>query len=160
MDKAPVTYLVAAKELQREGKLRPFGDQAGERISDPRNYAYVEYKAAHTNSALTVSMHLKDGRAFSSDLGRLDYAISRDGWVRTTVEMPPGTTRENIAAIELRCVVAPPAKGESFAHSGRCRVERVGKAFFLNQQYSPGTPFWTLEKALTISSGQSMIFRP
>jgi hypothetical protein len=160
MDEDPVTYLVAAKELQREGKLRPFGDQAGEKISDPRNYAHFEYNAVHANSALAVAVHLKDGRAFSSDLGRLDYTIWRDGWVRTAVELPPGTMPANIAAVELRCVVAPPAKGEPLAHSGRCQVNRVSKAFFLDPQYSPAAPFWKLDKPVTLPTGQSALFRP
>jgi hypothetical protein len=159
MDDVPATYLVAAKELQREGKLRPFGDQAGEKISEPRNYAYFEYKARHTNSALTVAVHLKDGRAFSSDLGRLDYAIARDGWVRTTVELPPNTTPLNIAAVELRCVVAPPAKNASFAHSGRCQIDRVNKAFFLDLEYKPRPSFWKMEKPILLPSGQSATFR-
>jgi hypothetical protein len=158
MDDAPAIYLVAAKELQREAKLRPFGDQAGERISDLRNYAHFEYRATHTNSALTVAVHLKDGRAFSSDLGRLDYAITRDGWVRTTVELPPNTTPLNIAAVELRCMVAPPAKGASFAHSGRCQIDRVNKAFFLDLEYKPRPSFWKMEKPVLLPSGQSATF--
>ena len=159
MDDVPATYLVAAKELQREAKLRPFGDQAGERISEPRNYAYFEYKAAHTNSALTVAIHMKDGRAFSSDLGRLDYAIGRNGWVRTTVELPPNTTPLNIAAVELRCIVAAPEKNQSLAHSGRCQVDRVNKAFFLDLQYKPRASFFKMETPVVLSTGQSATFR-
>jgi hypothetical protein len=159
MDDVPATYMVAAKELQRESKLRPFGDQAGERISEPRNYAYFEYKAAHTNSALTVAIHLKDGRAFSSDLGRLDYAIGRDGWVRTAVELPPNTTPLNIAAVELRCMVAAPEKNQSLAHSGRCQVNRVNKAFFLDLLFKPRPAFWKMETSVVLSSGQSATFR-
>src|SRR6185503_13460171 len=110
---------------------------AGENISDPRNYAYFEYKANHNNSAFAVAVHLKNGRAYSSDLGRLDLAISRDGWVRTTVELPPNTPPDDVTAIELRCMVAQPAKNEPFAHSGTCRIERVSKAFFLTEDYVP-----------------------
>jgi hypothetical protein len=158
MDDAPITYLVMAKELQREGKLRKFGVQAGENISDPRNYVYFEYIAAHTNSALSVAVHLKDGRAYSSDLGRLDLTIWRNGWARTAVELPPATGREDVAAVELRCVVKPPAKDESFAHSGRCQVERVNKGFFLDHNYVPGASFWKLDTPVSIESGQSAVF--
>ena len=159
MDEFPAAYLVSAKELQREAKLRPFGDQAGEKISDPRNYVYFEYKATHTNSALAVAIQLKDGRAFSSDLGRLDYTITRDGWVRTAVELPPNTTPLNIAGVELRCMVAPPEKNQSFAHSGRCQVDRVNKAFFLDLEYKPRPPFWKMETPVLLPSGQSATFR-
>jgi hypothetical protein len=160
MDDAPATYLVMAKELQREGKLRPFGVQAAEKISDPRNYAYFEYKAKHANSALTVAVHLKNGHAYSSDLGRLDYSIWRDGWVRTTVELPPGTKMEQIGAVEFRCLVAPPAKNEPFAHSGRCQLDRVSKAFFLNEEYAPAASFWKLDAPVTLKSGESASFQP
>lgn len=161
MDDHPVTYLVMAKELEREGKLRPFGVQAGEKISDPRNYLFVEYRASHTNSALAVGVHLKSGRAFSSDLGRLDYAIGRDGWVRTTVELPPGTKAADIAAFELRCMVAAPGKEESLAHSGVCRVERVSKAFFLDPvTYAPSKPLWSTGDAVSLRSGESAVYRP
>ena len=76
MDTNPVTYEVMAKELERERKLRPFGTVEGQKISDVRNYAYVDYLAAHTSSAMTVSVALRDGRMFSSDLGIADYAIT------------------------------------------------------------------------------------
>ena len=41
MDRNPMTYEVMVKELEREGKLRPFGVADGEKISDPRNYLFV-----------------------------------------------------------------------------------------------------------------------
>jgi hypothetical protein len=160
MDDMPLTYLVMAKELEREGKLRPFGVQAAEKISDPRNYAYFEYTATHASSAFAVSVHLKNGRSYSSDLGRPDFSIWRDGWVRTTVELPPGTKPENIAAVEFRCLVAPAPKGESQAHSGRCQLDRVNKAFFLNQEYAPAAGFWKLDTPVTLPSGQSALFHP
>src|SRR5689334_13922559 len=113
MDAQPVTYQAMRKELQREGKLRAFGSASGQNISDPRNYLFIDYGADHKDSALAVAIALKDGRAFSSDLGRLDYAVSRDGFVRTTVELPPGTQKTDIAGIELRCLVAPPPSGKT-----------------------------------------------
>lgn len=159
MDDNPLTYLVMAKELEREAKLRPFGVQAGEKISDPRNYMYFEYRAVHANSALAVGVHLKAGRAFSSDLGRLDYAIGRDGWVRTTVELPPDTQPSDIAAFELRCLVAAPPKDEPLAHSGVCTVERVSKAFFLDRStYAPAKSVWSLDTAVSLRSGESAVF--
>jgi hypothetical protein len=160
MDDAPVTYAVSAKELERENKLRQFGVQSGENISDPRNYAYFEYLGTHHNSALAIAVHLENGRAYSSDLGRPDFTIARDGWVRTAVELPPGTKPAGISGIELRCSVALPAKNEPLPHSGRCRIDRVSKTFFLDEQYVPGAAFWKLEDPVTLDSGQSAVFRP
>jgi hypothetical protein len=161
MDAEPLTYAVMAKELEREGKLRPFGTVQGENVSDVRNYAFFEYKGTHDRSALTVTAALKDGRVFASDLGRLDYAIGRNGWVRTTVELPPGTKVSDIETIGFQCIVAPPAKqGEALAHSGTCVLERFSKIFFLDEQYRPGKSLLRLDKPVTIPTGQSILLRP
>ncbi|MEJ7608137.1 MAG: hypothetical protein WKF37_18195 [Bryobacteraceae bacterium] len=160
MDDAGVTYQVMSKELIREDKLRPFGTVASERISDPRNYLFVEYKARHRHSAFVVEVHTKAGRSFSSDLGRLDYAIWRDGWVRTTIELPPGTGIDGIKAIGFRCIVAPPEGRSALAHSGQCQLEGVSKAFYLNDAYLPGKSIWSLQKRVSVETGQSMLFEP
>ncbi|MGH9632770.1 MAG: hypothetical protein ACRD7E_31080, partial [Bryobacteraceae bacterium] len=79
MDDNPITYQVMTKELIREDKLRPFAVEAGEKTSDPRNYAFFEYKAENTNAALAITVRLKTGKeSYSSFLGRLDYAIARN----------------------------------------------------------------------------------
>ena len=161
MDAEPLTYAVMAKELEREGKLRPFGTVQGENISDVRNYAFFEYRATHKQSALTVSVALRDGRVFASDLGRIDYAISRDGWVRTTVELPPGTKPADIATVGFQCIVAPPVKrGDAMPHSGTCELQRVSKMFFLDGQYRPGKSLLRMDKPLTIPTGQSVLLKP
>ncbi|MBI1787537.1 MAG: hypothetical protein HYR60_08300, partial [Acidobacteria bacterium] len=89
MDDQPISYRVAAQELRREDKLRPFGTVDGERISDPRNYLYLEAKVSNQHSAVAAAARVK-GEDFwrFGHLGRADYAISRDGWVRTTIELP------------------------------------------------------------------------
>jgi hypothetical protein len=161
MDRNPITYELMSKELVREGKLREFGTVQGENISDIRNYAYVDYKASYRTSAFAVNITLKNGRSYSSTLGRIDYAISRPGWVRTTVELPPGTKVSDMEAIGFQCIVAPPAKqGEALAHSGTCTLERVSKMFFLDVQYRPGKSLLHLEKPVTIPAGQSILLRP
>lgn len=161
MDNEPITYQVMAKELEREKKLRKFGSVDGEKISDLRNYLYVDYGATHRDSAFSVTVSLNDGRAFSSDLGRLDYSIWRDGWVRTTVELPPGTQPKQISGIEFRCEVAPPSSPEQrLAHSGSCRLDGVHKVFFLEKDSTPGPSFWSQKEAFTIPTGESMVFRP
>ena len=65
MDQYPVTYDVMGKELQREGKLRPFGVVDGEKISDPRNYLFVDYGATHAQSAFTAVAILKMAASLS-----------------------------------------------------------------------------------------------
>lgn len=161
MDAEPVTYQVMGKELQREGKLRPFGKVAGENISDLRNYLFIDYGAAHNNSALSIGVILKDGRVFSSDLGRYDYAIGRDGWVRTTVELPPGTKKSDIGGIEFRCSVAAPSGGRSLpSRGGACSLQGMQKAFWLRPDYTPGPSEFSMDQEVVIPTGQSFLFRP
>lgn len=160
MDAHRYTYQVMAKELEREDKLRPFGVAAGQKISDLRNYLFIDYTASHQNSAFSVTITLKKGRAFSSDLGRLDYTIWRDGTVRTTVELPPGTGREHVDAIMFKCLVAPAEKGQPLAHSGACRLAKVNSVFFLDRSYLPAPSFFSFDKSSDMPTGQAVVFRP
>jgi hypothetical protein len=160
MDRHPETYAVMAKELERENKLRQYGVVAGEKISDPRNYLFVDYSARLTNAALTVAVQTADGHVHMSDYGRGDVAIHRDGNVRTTVELPPGTRREQIAGVSFECRVVPPLKGATWAHSGSCVIERVPKVFFLQEDYSPGPSILSRVESVTLPTGRGVSFRP
>ncbi|MCU1275358.1 MAG: hypothetical protein JWO48_2789 [Bryobacterales bacterium] len=154
MDDYPITYQVMAKELVREGKLRPYGTLDGEKISDPRNYLYFEYRSTNVDGALGAMVKLRgEPRWRSSSLGRLDYAIARDGWVRTTVELPPGTKPEQIAEIGFECLVAVPEKQKSFAQTGTCKLESVSKTFLLGSDALPTPPVWSLSTPVEIPSG-------
>lgn len=140
MDEEPVLYRVAAQELEREGKLRAFGSVAGENISDPRNYLYLEMKLATRDAAVGVRVRLQGERRWrASHLGRLDYAIGRSGWVRTTVELPPGATLDRIAEVGLECLLTPRHVNgkEIWPDQGHCRVEQLGQVFRLDAQYKP-----------------------
>jgi len=159
IDQHPIAYEVMAKELQREGKLRPFGTVDGEKVSDPRNYLYFEMKLAKRESFVATLVHLKgDPRWYSSHLGHTDFAIrtwtrgsaeSASGFVRTTVELPPGTTPDQIAEIGFECIVPEKASSDS-----ACRVEAVTKCFFLDRNYKPGSNVWTLSVPQEIAAGQ------
>ena len=149
MDEHGFSYLVMAKELEREHKLRPYGTVEDQNISDPRNYLYFEASVANHDSALGLVVRLRsDGRWFSGHVGRADYAITRDGWVRTTVELPPGTKADQIAEIGFECLT----DGKKVA--GTCEVLAVSKCFFLDAGYQPGANVWSSSTALRIPSGQ------
>ncbi len=157
MDQHPITYKVMAKELKREGKLRQFGTIDEEKVSDPRNYLYFEMQLARSESSVATLVRLKGGsRWYSSNLGHADFAIrtwkrnaaeSPGGLVRTTVELPPGTTAEKIAEIGFECLV--PEK----ASDSTCRVEAVTKCFFLDRDYTPDTNVWTMTAPRDIPPG-------
>jgi len=159
IDQHPIAYEVMTKELQREGKLRPFGAVDGEKVSDPADYLYFEMKLAKRESFVATLVHVKgDPRWYSSHLGHADFAIrtwtrgaaeSASGFVRTTVELPPGTRADQISEIGFECIV-----GEKAAADSPCRVEAVTKCFFLDRDYRPGPNVWTLATSQEIAAGQ------
>jgi hypothetical protein len=130
MDEYPITWQVMAKELIREEKLRPFGVVDGEKIGDPRNYLYIEANVNVRGGRIAAVARLKgDARPRMANLGRFDLAIDRSGWIRTTVELPPGTAPEQVGEIGFQCLAdkAP----------ATCRVDSVRQAFLLGQDYLP-----------------------
>jgi len=159
MDQHPIAYRVMAQELKRENKLRPFGTVDGEKASDPRNYLYIEAKVSNRNSAIAALVRLRgEQRWYSSHLGRNDYAISRDEWVRTTVELPPGSTSPQIDEIGFECLVSDEEKRTPLA--GTCHVEQVSKVFLLDEEYRPQKSIWVMPRAVDIPTGQMYTFRP
>ncbi len=157
MDQNPFAYRVMAKELKREGKLRPFGTVDGEKVSDPINYLYFEMKLTNSEASVATLGRLKgDPRWYSSHLGHADFAIrtwrrnsaeSPKGFVRTTVELPPGTKADQIAEIGFECLVLDKAADSA------CGVEAVTKAFLLDRDYVPGPNVWTLATPVGIPAG-------
>lgn len=159
MDEHPIAYRVMAQELKRENKLRPFGAVDGEKASDPRNYLYIEAKVGNHDSGVAVLVRLRgEDRWLSSHLGRNDYAISRNGWVRTTVELPPGTKAAQMDEIGFECLVSHEDRPEPPV-AGTCRVEQVSKMFFLDDEYRPGPGVWNLVTPVEIPTGQFRTFR-
>ena len=156
MDEQAVTYRVMAQELEREGKVRPFGVVDGEKISDVRNYFYIEAHAVGRDAALAVRIRRTGEDVWrSSHLGRTDFAISRDGWFRTTVELPPGTAPDRIGAIGVECLFVKDTRpGKADAASGSCRLEAVTRSFFLDRNYKPGIDLWRLSSPLEIPAGE------
>ncbi len=166
MDEHPATYRVMARELAREAKLRPFGVVDGEKISDPRNYLYVEAKVSNQDTALAVLVRLEGEATWrSSNLGRTDYAISRSGWFRTAVELPPGTKPSAIEDLGFQCLLSPVERNGKriWPDSGACRLEAVGRVFFLDAEFRPGPDIWAPDRetrGLTIAAGEIRTFRP
>lgn len=158
MDDYPLSYRVMAQELAREEKLRPFGIVDGNKISDPRNYLYIEARVSNQDSGVAALVRLKEeNRWRSSYLGREDYAIERSGWVRTTVELPPGTHAEDILEIGFSCVVV--RQKEKIPVAGTCRVEAVSEVFLLDEKYRPQAAFWSTRRAVEIPTGETVVLK-
>ncbi|PYU54528.1 MAG: hypothetical protein DMG56_26795, partial [Acidobacteria bacterium] len=159
IDEHPIAYRVMAQELEREEKLRPFGAVDGEKVSDPRNYLYVEAKVRNRDSAIATLVHLAaSDHWLSSHLGRNDYAISRNGWVRTTIELPPGTGPRRINELGFECLVPVDEDQKRRPLSGACTLEQVSKVFLLDRDYRPQPSLWNSTAPVEIPSGQIRTF--
>lgn len=160
MDDDPITYRIATREMDREGKLRPFGIIDGQKISDPSNYVYVEADITVEHAGVITLLRLKYEPFWrSSALGRIDYSVDRSGWIRTTVELPPGAHARDIAEIGFTCVVMPEGEKKKMPDTGTCRVNTVTKAFFLDPAYRPGPSFWSTSQPVEVPAGEFRIFR-
>jgi hypothetical protein len=159
MDDDAVMYRVAAQELHREDKLRPFGTEDGQKVSDPRNYVVVEARVEVRTAGLVTMFRRKD-EAFwrMSTLGRMDYSVDRSGWIRTTVELPPGTKPRDIAEVGFTCAVMPDPATKRLANAGHCRVASVSKVFFLDREYRPGPSFWSSGDGFDVPPGIVRVF--
>jgi hypothetical protein len=150
MEDHSVAWLVMAQELAREGKLRAFGTVDGQKISDPRNYLYIEANVTNKDSRIVAVARLEGENKWRfADLGRFDYGIERSGWIQTALELPPGTAQDQVAEIGFACRVETNKQV-----SGVCRIEQVSKAFFLNETYRPSSPFWGMADPHEIQSGE------
>jgi hypothetical protein len=153
MDENPWIYRVMAEEMQREGKLR--GGSHPPTISDQRQYLYLELNAENHGGALAVWVKLKNETHWhSSHLGRLDLAISRNGWFRTTVELPPNTNAEDLEAVAVECVDLRDPRAPNNAAAPDAVLHSGGKAFLLDQNYRPGPNLLGAHEQVTIRSGE------
>jgi CheY-like chemotaxis protein len=136
MDANPITWLVMTSELVRENKLRPYGVERGEDISDPRNYLYVEAKVAPGKAAVAFVVLHKDGHYYYSHKGRTKDAIERPGYVRSTIELPPNTTQADLKSINALCVYLPKSPSDV-----SCGPTEFKALFFLTPDKLPGPTF-------------------
>lgn len=155
MDEHPMTYHVSSLELEREGKLRMYGTVDGTKISAPENYLRLELRLQNTNSRLAVLVRLQGEAYFrSSNIGFAEMAIPRSGWVRAGIELPPATQPAQVEEIAFQCL-GDPAQPTA---PGTCRVDAIGKIFFLNARHIPDSNFWRQRPQdrfpLTIAVGQ------
>jgi hypothetical protein len=136
MDANPQTWRIMTAELVREKKLRPYGEERGETISDPRNYLYIEANVKPGKAAVAFAVKHANGQSFYSHKGRAKDAINRDGWVRSTIELPPGTKASDLKSIESLCVSLP-----STPRDFPCVPATIKYLFFLGPEMLPGERF-------------------
>src|SRR3954454_5813579 len=125
MDANPWTYAIASVEMRREGKIADDPVAGNNTIADPRRFVYVEACGTIGNAALALSIGSVRPRATgsvplrpdpdlvwtSSDRGRAQYRIVRDGCFRIATPLPSGTRVADIRAVRAYAFERPPAEG-------------------------------------------------
>ncbi|MEV4115686.1 hypothetical protein [Nonomuraea sp. NPDC049695] len=157
MDTDPWTYQIMAKEMIREGKIEAASETAPAtpEVSDQRNYLYVAIKKTtdrpNTGSSwvgVSIGVRLRSGgTVYLSNHVDPTWSIQRDDPAATTVELPPGTTADDIQEITANRVVVGTDNG-AVVH-----VTGVKRGFFLGQDYLPQQSFLTWDGDVTVDAG-------
>jgi hypothetical protein len=165
MDRNPWTYQVMAEELAREGKLESPASPDTPAVSDQRNYLYAEvekstaYPVAPALGAwagVALAVQLRGGdRWYQSNHGVPDWSIQRDDPAATTIELPPGTTRADIAAV--KAVAVPVGAVPDY----RITVTGLHRGFLLRRSFLPGKPLldWSGTVTLTPTAPEAVLWR-
>jgi hypothetical protein len=158
MDQYPWTYRVMADEMIRESKIESPADAASLKVSDLRNYAYLEVCAQQRGTELFFEVQLKAGaRWHSSTHGDPQARIARNGCSRSTIELPEGTQAKDLRALRIQCTQAPTQKGAKPVAAPEAVLQSVPKLFLLDSSYQPAENLLnrTLQKSL--KPGQSLL---
>jgi hypothetical protein len=162
MDANPWTYQVMAKEMIRENKVEPVASPDTPEMSDQRNYLFAEVdkdtsyaSAPPSGSWIGTALEAKVGdRWYTTHHDVPDWSIQRDDPAATTVELPPGTTADDVTAIKAVAVpVGTP--GDYTIH-----VRSLNRGFFLGQDFLPGASFlqWSGDEVLTPQRTEAVIW--
>jgi hypothetical protein len=163
MDANPWTYQVMAKEMIREGEVEPVASPDTPEMSDQRNYLFAEVDkdTAYASPppagswAGTALQVLAGGRWYSSNHAVGDWSIQRDDPAATTVELPPGTTADDVEAV--KAVAVPVGVPGDY----RIDVRSLNRGFFLGADFLPGASFlaWSGDEALTPARPEAVIWQ-
>ncbi|MFF5296048.1 hypothetical protein [Paractinoplanes globisporus] len=166
MDTNPWTYQIMSKEMIREGKIEAPGPAttATPEVNDQRNYLYaVVGKTTQGNNSgsswvgVALGVRLKNGNAvYLSNHVDPTWSIQRDIPAATTIELPAGTTLDDIAAVSARRVVVGADTGAPV------HVTSLGRGFLLGPDYLPGPSLldWTGDIELTTAAPEAVVWSP
>jgi hypothetical protein len=156
MDREPWTYRVMAHEMLREGRLESTPDPATPEVGDLRTYLFVELakqtgaptQGTGSRPGVTLGVRLKDdpSKLYRSDHQEPTWSVERDGPAATTVELPQGTTVDDIASIEA--IRQPVGAGDNGAPS---TVTNLHRGFFLDESYLPQESAITWTGSVTLT---------
>jgi hypothetical protein len=166
MDANPWTYAIAAVEMRREGKIAPEPPPGINKIPDPRRFVFVEACGTVGNAALSLSIGTApagirgvrlepdhDRIWTSSDRGRAQYRIVRDGCFTIATPLPEGTRPSDIRAIRVQAFARVPPDGEPRVAADPVTITRINKVFMLDAHDRPGPSMLHWEGAASIRAG-------
>lgn len=149
LDLFPWIYEVMAEELRREGKLEEPGNPYTVAPSDPRNYLYIDFQGKGVSFLLPVYFQVKlknDDSWYSSDHNKKGLRVYKSGYMRTAIELPPGTELNSVEKIKVG-VDFPP-----MANNLKVYLLGINKVFTLNKDYQPLPSIFSWEGEIVLTS--------
>lgn len=128
MDSNPWTYRIMAEEAMREGRVNP-ANLGPNVIDDLRNYLFVEAFSDAKGQSVAVEVATGDGKTARSDNGDASLRVSRPGYQRIAVRLPPSST---VIGIRLICFEA-----QRPTEQGTCGASHIVKSMRLDRVFSP-----------------------
>jgi hypothetical protein len=131
MDLDPISYVIQAKEMVRESKIESPGNATSKKLSDLRNYLYIDYDIdVSVGGQVLRGIAVVGGVTYFSDHALpFNAALSprvTDGIGRLAVEVPPGTQIGDIQQYGMQGVGTMSGTLASL------------RAFILDADYLPG----------------------
>jgi hypothetical protein len=132
MDLDPLSYRIMAVEMDREQKTESVGNPATKKLSDARNYLYVDYDIDVSASGQVLrGVAVVAGITYYSDhalpFSGFQNPRVTDGIGRLAIEIPPGTIIDDIEQYGLQGIGTMSGTLAS------------ANAFMLQNDYVPGT---------------------
>ena len=165
MDTNSWTYQIMAKEMLREGKIEPASPATAgtPEVSDQRNYLYAVVdkttNAPNTGAnwvGVALGVRLVDGQTvYLSNHVDPTWSIQRDIPAATTVELPAGTTADDIAEVSAHRVVVGADTGAAV------HVKALQRGFLLGPDHLPQDSFlsWTGDVTLDPATSSQVLWR-
>lgn len=152
MDENPWTYRIMAEEAIREGRIDP-ENLGANTIDDVRNYVYVEVISRNIGTAVSVEAASMDGKTSRSDYDDPRLRISRDGFLRIAVRLPPNNSP--LRSLNLLCHPA-----SATGPNANCGQARIVGFLRLDSSYLPikTTAEMSLSQSKTLRAGEKAVW--
>ena len=127
MDENPWTYKIMTEEMIREDKYEDPANPATITVSDARNYLYLEFNTSEFNGArITFGVQLRNDENWYFTDHNFDFvqAVNREGWRRSTIELPPGAPIDDFVKLQIKT-----------SGDGDIVFEELSKMFMLSEEF-------------------------